>query len=113
MTMAYRIAQEALANAARHAGAGHVAVRVEAAAGGILVEVGDDGCGFDPPALTAPVPCGRLAAASPAPGVRGSGLGTMALFATSAGAPGQLSAGRGPPARRRRSGGRRRWPRRA
>ena len=81
MTIAYRIAQEALANAARHAGAGHVAVAVDAAAGGILVEVRDDGCGFDPPRPSGPVPCGRASAGA---GVRGpgSGLGTMALFAS-------------------------------
>jgi signal transduction histidine kinase len=43
-----RIAQEALHNAVRHAGAEHVVVRLGAAADGALLEVRDDGCGFDP-----------------------------------------------------------------
>ena len=81
MTIAYRIAQEALANAARRRLDGHGDVAVEAAAGGILVEVRDDGCGFDPPRPSGPVPCGRAVAAAGAGGP-GSGLGTMALFAS-------------------------------
>jgi signal transduction histidine kinase len=40
-----RIAQEALHNAVRHAGAQHVAVRLRA---GLVLEVADDGAGFDP-----------------------------------------------------------------
>jgi signal transduction histidine kinase len=63
MTIAYRIAQEALRNAARHAGASTVAVRVVPERGGLLVEVRDDGAGFDPEA-TPP----------------GSGRATMELF---------------------------------
>lgn len=47
-TIAYRIAQEALLNAARHARASTVAVRVAAEGGGVLVEVRDDGEGLDP-----------------------------------------------------------------
>jgi signal transduction histidine kinase len=64
MTIAYRVAQEAVANAARHARASSVTVRVTAEGRGVLLEVRDDGSGFEP---------GR---ASP-----GSGLGTMAMFA--------------------------------
>jgi signal transduction histidine kinase len=44
-----RIAQEALGNALRHArGATRVVVRVAALDGGVLLEVTDDGAGFDP-----------------------------------------------------------------
>jgi len=43
----YRVAQEALSNAARHSGAGRVEVRLRRTeAGGVLLEVGDDGRGF-------------------------------------------------------------------
>lgn len=64
MTIAYRIAQEALANAARHADATTVTVRVGEQDGGVLVEVDDDGSGF-----------------RPGPAAPGSGLATMELFA--------------------------------
>ena len=43
-----RIAHEALHNAVRHARAQHVTVRVGGANGGLVVEVTDDGIGFDP-----------------------------------------------------------------
>ena len=43
-----RIAQEAIHNALRHSGAGHIAVVLERTAGGIVVQVSDDGSGFDP-----------------------------------------------------------------
>jgi len=39
--------QEALTNTARHAGATRAWVRLAAAAGAVLLEVGDDGAGFD------------------------------------------------------------------
>jgi two-component system sensor histidine kinase UhpB len=43
----YRVAQEALSNAARHSGAGRVEVRLRRTeTGGVLLEVGDDGRGF-------------------------------------------------------------------
>jgi two-component system sensor histidine kinase UhpB len=44
----YRVAQEALSNAARHSGAGHVAVALRRSAtdGGVELEVRDDGRGF-------------------------------------------------------------------
>ncbi|HEX8050537.1 MAG TPA: sensor histidine kinase, partial [Solirubrobacterales bacterium] len=43
----YRVAQEALSNAARHSGAQRVAVRLRRSdGGGVLLEVGDDGRGF-------------------------------------------------------------------
>jgi signal transduction histidine kinase len=43
-----RIAQEALQNALRHAGASHVDVRLRAHDGHLSVAVADDGAGFDP-----------------------------------------------------------------
>jgi PAS domain S-box-containing protein len=46
-TLAYRVVQEALSNAVKHAKASSVEVRVDAAAGTLRVEVGDDGVGFD------------------------------------------------------------------
>ena len=45
-----RIAQEALHNALRHAQADHVAVRLRTDDGRLLLEVADDGVGFDPSA---------------------------------------------------------------
>ena len=46
--MIYRIAQEALANAGRHAGASHVDVALTAVGQGARLRVADDGRGFDP-----------------------------------------------------------------
>ena len=46
-TAAYRIAQEALTNVARHAGAGHVKVRLIGKNGSLTLEVADDGRGFN------------------------------------------------------------------
>ena len=43
----FRIAQEALGNAAKHAAARHVTVRVKRSNGAISLEVSDDGVGFD------------------------------------------------------------------
>ena len=51
-TAAYRIAQEALTNAARHSGAGQVRVTLKNDNGGMSLLVADDGKGFDPGALT-------------------------------------------------------------
>jgi len=47
-TVIYRIAQEALANAGRHAGASRVDVSLTAAGEGARLRVADDGSGFDP-----------------------------------------------------------------
>jgi signal transduction histidine kinase len=46
-TCIYRVVQEALHNAARHAGAGSVRVTVAKEDGTMLLSVQDDGCGFD------------------------------------------------------------------
>jgi signal transduction histidine kinase len=45
-----RIAQEAIANAVRHAAAGRVSVRLRVDAHGLILDVADDGEGFDPDA---------------------------------------------------------------
>jgi len=44
----YRIAQEALRNTVRHASAQHVDVRLEARPTKVVMEIADDGIGFDP-----------------------------------------------------------------
>jgi signal transduction histidine kinase len=46
----FRIAQEALSNALRHAGATRIAVRLEEDADRVQLSVRDDGAGFDPDA---------------------------------------------------------------
>ncbi|WP_169512956.1 GAF domain-containing sensor histidine kinase [Actinopolymorpha alba] len=46
----YRIAQEALQNIARHAHAHHVTMRLDSSAGELVLEISDDGTGFDPSA---------------------------------------------------------------
>jgi signal transduction histidine kinase len=46
----FGIGREALANSLKHAGTATVWVRVQALSGRVLLEVGDDGCGFDPEA---------------------------------------------------------------
>ena len=43
----YRVAQEALTNVARHAGARHAWLRLETDAAGVVLRVADDGRGFD------------------------------------------------------------------
>ena len=47
-TTVYRVTQEALSNATRHAKATSVRVRLVATAKELVLEVEDDGCGFDP-----------------------------------------------------------------
>jgi PAS domain S-box-containing protein len=54
--LAYRIVQEALSNARKHARARHVDVRLQLQAGGLLVRVSDDGRGFDVKAARAARP---------------------------------------------------------
>jgi NarL family two-component system sensor histidine kinase LiaS len=44
----YRIAQEALANVARHSAANHVDLLLGDGPGVVTMEIADDGCGFDP-----------------------------------------------------------------
>jgi signal transduction histidine kinase len=63
-TAAFRIVQEAVANAARHAGARRIEIRGWRAEGSVVVEVADDGRGFDPAATTTPVERGHLGLAA-------------------------------------------------
>ena len=48
----YHIAQEALNNALKHAGAGTVTVRIQAEDGTLALEISDDGRGFDPQSVS-------------------------------------------------------------
>jgi PAS domain S-box-containing protein len=52
----YRIAQEAIANARKHASAGHVAIELATAGEGVSMRVSDDGVGFETEVLAAPEP---------------------------------------------------------
>ena len=52
----YRIVQEAVVNARKHAGARRVSVRVRTAGDGVTVHVADDGAGFDTGHVATPVP---------------------------------------------------------
>ncbi|HEV7772660.1 MAG TPA: GAF domain-containing sensor histidine kinase [Conexibacter sp.] len=47
-TAIYRVVQEALTNAVKHAGASHVRIGVRPRDGGVDVTITDDGAGFDP-----------------------------------------------------------------
>lgn len=44
----FRVAQEAVTNTLRHAGAAHLEILTRVVGGRVLLEVCDDGCGFDP-----------------------------------------------------------------
>jgi two-component system sensor histidine kinase UhpB len=52
-TALFRIAQEAVSNVVKHAGATQVAIQLETAPGqkGVTLRITDDGCGFDPARL--------------------------------------------------------------
>lgn len=71
----YRIAQEALSNALRHSGAERVEVVVREREGGALLEVRDDGRGFD---------------VRHVPEAEGRGLGILGMHERAHGAGGQL-----------------------
>lgn len=59
-TAIFRIVQESLANVAKHAGARQAWVTVRPEPGHILVEVRDDGCGFDTEAARPPQSLGLI-----------------------------------------------------
>jgi signal transduction histidine kinase len=54
--LAYRVAAEAINNAAKHAKASRIAVTVQSRHGGVQLRVSDDGAGFDPAAAQQPRP---------------------------------------------------------
>jgi signal transduction histidine kinase len=56
----YRIAQEALGNAAAHGAASHVGVRLTRSNGQVFLSVSDDGQGFDPSRIGASVGLGLI-----------------------------------------------------
>jgi signal transduction histidine kinase len=58
-TALFRAAQEAISNVARHAQAENVLVQVSAGPDGLVVEIEDDGVGFDPAAVAEAAPSGR------------------------------------------------------
>jgi signal transduction histidine kinase len=53
LTALFRITQEAINNAVRHSQADHIGVRLGHAGGRFLIEIRDDGVGFDPDVETA------------------------------------------------------------
>ncbi len=57
-TALYRVAQEALTNVVRHAGARHAWVRLDTEGKGLRLRVEDDGSGFDPAAVASRRPVG-------------------------------------------------------
>lgn len=76
LTTLFRLAQEAIANVARHAHASQVLVSLSYQEDGVVLEVQDDGVGFDPaslPGVDAAAPTGGGAAGG-APPMRGLGL---------------------------------------
>ena len=46
-TVLFRVAQEALTNIERHAGAHHIGIRLTGTAAGVSLRISDDGNGFD------------------------------------------------------------------
>jgi signal transduction histidine kinase len=71
----FRVAQEALQNAVRHADAGRIDVRLTNGDGRLVLEVSDDGAGFDPAA----------------PGVRSRRLGLTSMEERAAALGGSLA----------------------
>jgi PAS domain S-box-containing protein len=63
-TLAYRVVQEALSNATKHAQASGVNVSVEAVGGQLRVEIADDGVGFDAGKAREYLQSGRVGLAS-------------------------------------------------
>lgn len=59
----YRVAQETLRNAVAHSGARHVGITIAPDGGATVLEVLDDGIGFDPARLAAPGSDGHIGTA--------------------------------------------------
>ena len=59
-TAIFRIVQESLANVAKHAGASQAWVTVQRAPDGFLIDVRDNGCGFDTDAVRPPQSLGLI-----------------------------------------------------
>jgi signal transduction histidine kinase len=53
----YRVVQESVGNAVRHAGAQRIRIEISTAAGWVEARVADDGCGFDVAAVQRAEPC--------------------------------------------------------
>ncbi len=77
-TALYRVVQEALTNAPRHARARHVAIVLERSSGGAVAVIEDDGIGFDTEADVPTPPAGRLGLLGMCERV-GSAGGTLAV----------------------------------
>ena len=84
-TALYRIVQEALTNAVKHAGANHVSVVVTRKSTSVQVMIEDDGGGFDPAAPSRPEGSGSSACVS------GSSCSTGLSRSTPRRAPGRRS----------------------
>jgi signal transduction histidine kinase len=102
----YRVAQEALANCAKHAQAHQVAVQLFAGPEEITLEVSDDGIGFDPAMLEATLGLGLRGLLERARGLGGwaevnsaAGRGTTLMFSVPAEPETAAAAGNARPAR--------------
>jgi two-component system, NarL family, sensor histidine kinase DevS len=102
---AYRIAQEALSNALKHSGASRVVLRTGDESGHFVLEVEDDGRGFDPRRIEDPgAGLGLVGMEERAGAVGGTihmasglGEGTRVRFQVSVDLPGPVPAGGGGP----------------
>ena len=103
---AFRIVREALTNVRKHAAAQRVAIRLDVAEGWLVVEVEDDGRGFDPAHVVAE-PSGRHGSAWPAIRERAASVGGRRRLAAGL-RRGARSPGSSPWNRRSRSTGPRR-----
>jgi signal transduction histidine kinase len=63
-TVVYRVTQEALANVARHAGAGRLWLELDGAGDRVDLRIGDDGVGFEPSASSTLVRDGHFGLAA-------------------------------------------------
>jgi len=78
-TAVYRTAQEALQNVAKHAGAESVRIRLSRHAGRAVLEISDDGAGFDPGTLGGVAGSGQALPHPPDDAVPPTGLGLAGM----------------------------------